>query len=83
MALKRSRFAQRRKAVGHSQESLAEKLGVDRTTVVRWERAESEPQPWIRPGLGDALQVSPDELTSLLGSVEEARLGNLNEFPMC
>jgi transcriptional regulator with XRE-family HTH domain len=80
VALKRSRLAQRRKAVGHSQESLAGKLGVDRTTVVRWERAESEPQPWIRPGLADALQVSPDELTGLLSSVEEANTRRSERF---
>jgi transcriptional regulator with XRE-family HTH domain len=59
--------------VGHTQESLAEKLGVDRTTVVRWERAESEPQPWVRPRLADALGVSPDELSGLLTDVDTAR----------
>ncbi|MFJ5542700.1 helix-turn-helix domain-containing protein [Micromonospora chalcea] len=73
MALKRQRLAHRRKAVGHTQESLAEKLGVDRTTVVRWERAESEPQPWVRPRLADALGVSPDELSALLANVDAAR----------
>ncbi|MEU1603379.1 helix-turn-helix transcriptional regulator [Micromonospora matsumotoense] len=73
MALRRHRLAQRRKAVGHTQESLAEKLGVDRTTVVRWERAESEPQPWIRPRFADALGVSPDELSGLLADVGAAR----------
>ncbi|WP_281895500.1 helix-turn-helix transcriptional regulator [Micromonospora humidisoli] len=66
-------MAQRRKTVGHTQESLAEKLGVDRTTVVRWERAESEPQPWIRPRFADALGVSPDELSGLLADVGAAR----------
>ncbi|GHJ06568.1 hypothetical protein TPA0907_09350 [Micromonospora humidisoli] len=73
MALRRHRLAQRRKTVGHTQESLAEKLGVDRTTVVRWERAESEPQPWIRPRFADALGVSPDELSGLLADVGAAR----------
>lgn len=73
MALRRQRLAQRRKTVGHTQESLAERLGVDRTTVVRWERAESEPQPWVRPWLADALGVSPDELTRLLADVGDAR----------
>jgi transcriptional regulator with XRE-family HTH domain len=71
MALKRRQLASRRKSVGHSQESLAERLGVDRTTVVRWERAECEPQPWVRRGLADALNVSLDRLTELLGEVEE------------
>lgn len=49
MAFKRRHFAQRRKAVGYSQEQLAERLGVERSTVVRWERGETEPQPWLRP----------------------------------
>lgn len=74
MALKRERLAQRRKTVGHTQESLAEKLGVDRTTVVRWERADSTPQPWVRLGLAEALRVSPDELSELLTDVAVARV---------
>ncbi|WP_405099080.1 helix-turn-helix transcriptional regulator [Micromonospora sp. NBC_01412] len=71
MAPKRHRLAQRRKTVGHTQESLAEKLGVDRTTVVRWERTESEPQPWIRPKLADALNVTLEQLTRMLDRVED------------
>jgi DNA-binding XRE family transcriptional regulator len=35
MASKRQRLAGRRKAVGHSQEQLAERLGVERSTVAR------------------------------------------------
>ncbi|MER7417751.1 helix-turn-helix domain-containing protein [Micromonospora peucetia] len=77
MALKRERLAQRRKTVGHMQESLAEKLGVDRTTVVRWERAESEPQPWVRPWLADALRVSPDELSELLAEIRVAEIPSI------
>lgn len=66
MAGRRGRFSQRRKAVGFTQESLAEKLRVDRTTVVRWERGECQPQPWLRRRLASALDVSLDELDSLL-----------------
>lgn len=66
IAQKRYRFAQRRKAVGYSQEQLAEQLGVDRTTVIRWEAGETEPQPWQWPNLATALKISATELTGLL-----------------
>ncbi|MGH3735756.1 MAG: helix-turn-helix transcriptional regulator [Micromonosporaceae bacterium] len=67
MATKRLRLAQRRKAVGYTQEQLAEQLGVDRTTVIRWEAGETEPHAWQRPNLADALKVSAEKLTVLLG----------------
>lgn len=66
MALKRLRFIQRRKAVGYTQEGLAGELGIERTTVIRWERAETEPQPWLRPKLASVLQVTLEELGELL-----------------
>lgn len=72
MARKRHRLAQRRKSVGLSQEGLAEFLGVDRSTVVRWERADTEPQPWHRPKLARALKVSVEELAALLADVGQA-----------
>src|SRR5690606_22633871 len=37
MGARRRRFAQRRKAVGFSQERFAERLRIDRSTVARWE----------------------------------------------
>jgi transcriptional regulator with XRE-family HTH domain len=69
MAVKRVRLAQRRKSVGFSQERLAERLGVERSTVVRWETAETEPQPWLRPKLAAALGVTADELQALVDDV--------------
>ncbi len=66
MARRRQRLAQRRRAVGLSQERLAEVVGVDRSTVVRWERADTEPQPWHRPNLAHALKVSVEDLAALL-----------------
>ncbi|MFI1481833.1 helix-turn-helix transcriptional regulator [Streptomyces sp. NPDC020747] len=69
MAAKRVRLAQRRKSMGYSQEKLAEALGVERSTVVRWETAESEPQPWARRKLAAALKVTLDQLQALLDDV--------------
>ncbi|EGX58721.1 hypothetical protein SZN_16425 [Streptomyces zinciresistens K42] len=69
MAAKRMGLVRRRKAAGHTQESLAEFLGVERSTVGRWESAETEPQAWLRPKLARALKVSADELQALLDDV--------------
>ncbi|MBB5937323.1 helix-turn-helix transcriptional regulator [Streptomyces zagrosensis] len=59
-------MAERRKALGYSQEQLAELLGVDRTTIGRWESGRSTPQPPQRPSLADALEASLTELDALL-----------------
>jgi len=45
---------------------LAYAIGVDRSTVARWEAGETEPQPWARRKLMRVLAVSPDELGLLL-----------------
>jgi tetratricopeptide (TPR) repeat protein/DNA-binding XRE family transcriptional regulator len=67
MAAKRQLLAQRRKAVGFSQEALASVLEVERSTVVRWESGDTEPLPWIRPNLARALGITVDQLGELLG----------------
>jgi transcriptional regulator with XRE-family HTH domain len=59
--------------MGYTQESLAALLSVDRTTVIRWERGASEPPPWIRRRLAQALDTSLDQLDALLTSVEVKR----------
>ncbi|MFV2194765.1 helix-turn-helix transcriptional regulator [Nocardiopsis sp. LOL_012] len=69
MAAKRVRLAQQRKVAGLSQEKLAGLLGVERSTVVRWETAETEPQPWVRPKLARVLKVTSEELHALLDDV--------------
>ncbi|MFJ8000164.1 helix-turn-helix domain-containing protein [Streptomyces sp. NPDC096310] len=66
MAGKRKRLAQRRKTCGHSQETFAQALGVDRTTVQRWERGDVGPQPHQRPRIAKLLQVDSEELDALL-----------------
>jgi tetratricopeptide (TPR) repeat protein/transcriptional regulator with XRE-family HTH domain len=67
MAASRRRLAEHRKALGLTQEELAELLSVERSTVVRWERGETRPLPRIRPRLARALHVSAGQLQELLG----------------
>ncbi|MCA1604347.1 MAG: helix-turn-helix domain-containing protein [Acidobacteria bacterium] len=55
MVERRNRFIRARKAIGFTQESLAEAMNVDRTTVRRWECGEAEPQPYRRPKLAKLL----------------------------
>jgi tetratricopeptide (TPR) repeat protein/transcriptional regulator with XRE-family HTH domain len=72
---KREGLAERRKALGLTQEQLAEALDVGRTTVARWERGEAHPLPWLRPKLAKALKVSPERIEALLGGPESASAG--------
>jgi transcriptional regulator with XRE-family HTH domain len=71
MALKRLRLAQRRKAMGLTQEGLAGMFGVERSTVVRWESAETEPQAWLWPKLAAALKITPEKLAELMADIVE------------
>jgi transcriptional regulator with XRE-family HTH domain len=81
MALRRQRLSQRRKAVGLTQESLAQRLGVERSTVARWEAGDTEPLPSVRPDVARALQVSIDELAELLGQSDNASTVNTGTTP--
>src|SRR5919107_278445 len=74
MPVRRHGLAHRRKMVGLSQERLAEAVGVDRSTVVRWERAGTEPQPWHRPKLAAVLKISVEELAELLAPLPAGQL---------
>ena len=67
---RRDRLAQRRRAVGLTQRALASLLDVERSTVVRWERGETEPLPWLQPKLAKALQVTAERLGELLASAD-------------
>ncbi len=63
---KRVGLVQARKAAGYTQESFAEALGVDRSTVARWEAGGHEPLPYLRPKIARLLSVSRDKLKELL-----------------
>lgn len=62
---------QRRKALGYTQEELAGQLGCERTTVIRWERGETEPQPWLRPRIARLLKLTAEELDELLADIAD------------
>lgn len=66
MAGKRARLARARKAAGYTQEQFAEAMHVDRTTVIRWESGEREPQPYVQPKMAKLLEVSSAVLGDLL-----------------
>lgn len=63
---RRDLLARRRKTCGYSQEQLAHVLNVDRTTIGRWERCETDPQAFLWPKLAAVLKVTPAELDKLL-----------------
>jgi transcriptional regulator with XRE-family HTH domain len=62
----RPHLAQQRKAAGFTQETLAEVLHVDRSTVARWESGITEPLAGIRPKLARVLGVTPGRLAEIL-----------------
>lgn len=55
-----------RKASGHTQESLAAALRVDRSTVIRWESGDHAPLPYLWPKLARLLGQSPEQLRALI-----------------
>ncbi|MGW1956676.1 helix-turn-helix transcriptional regulator [Streptomyces sp. NPDC001920] len=63
-------IADRRRALGFTQEGFAEAVGVDRRTVGRWERGASRPQPPQRPKVAEVLTMSLEELDALLTPAE-------------
>ena len=63
---RRYRLAQRRDAVGLTQDDLAHAVGRSRQTIGRWEAGTHDPSPRVRPVLARALRVSLDELGFIL-----------------
>ncbi|MFD6071935.1 helix-turn-helix domain-containing protein [Amycolatopsis lurida] len=66
MGGRRTRFVAARKAAGYTQEGFAFALGLDPSTVNRWERGTSEPQVHNWPKVAELLKVTPAELAELL-----------------
>ncbi|MEU0465389.1 helix-turn-helix transcriptional regulator [Amycolatopsis sp. NPDC006131] len=66
MGDRREAFAARRELMGYTQESLAAAVGVEFSTVGRWERGDLTPQPYRRPRIAKALGLTLEELGTLL-----------------
>lgn len=52
----------RREKIGLTQDQLAEKLGVDRSTVAKWETGKSHPRIFLLPKISVILGCTVDEL---------------------
>jgi transcriptional regulator with XRE-family HTH domain len=78
----RHRLVSARKEAGFSQERLAERVGVERSTIMRWERGETTPQPWARPKLAHALNISDQALSELLAETAEPESAALAPGPI-
>lgn len=68
-----NKLLQYRKKSGLSQEELAEKIGVSRQAVSKWERAEASPDTDNLVTLAQVYGVSLDELLGLAPEQEEAK----------
>ena len=66
MERRRTALAQRRIAVGLTQEGLADELGMDVSAIKRWEKGSATPQPNVRRALAAALGISMGDLAVLL-----------------
>ena len=71
------RIAACRKQAGLSQEKLAERMGVSRQTISRWETGEARPDLETFEQLCGVFSVSADAL--LFGTQSPAQPGNLNQ----
>ena len=67
-----SRIAQKRKALGLTQEALASQLGISSQAVSKWENDISAPDIGLLPALAKALNCTTDELLS--GKTDEVRV---------
>ncbi|MBB5856386.1 multiprotein-bridging factor 1 family protein [Amycolatopsis umgeniensis] len=72
MGDRRDAFADRREQMGYTQESFGLAVGVEFSTVGRWERGDLTPHPYRRSRIAKALNVSLAELGALLTPPRQA-----------
>ncbi len=73
----RIQLAARRKALGYSQESLAQAIQVTTSAVARWEQGTSTPKAIYRQPLAKILEITPVDLEGLL-DVEGRQITGVN-----
>jgi DNA-binding XRE family transcriptional regulator len=66
LAAKRAGLVRARVAVGLTQEEFANAIGVDRSTVHRWESAANAPLPYLHAKIARTLRLSLSEFEDLL-----------------
>ena len=70
-------ISEKRKAMGLSQEKLAKRVGVSRSTIAMWETGGSRPGPDELLALSKILQISVDELLDNdMGRIEDLHSSN-------
>lgn len=74
-----NRLVELRKSHGLSQEELAERLGVSRQAVSKWERAESSPDTDNLIALAKLYNISLDELVQGSGSATPIEPGSADD----
>jgi transcriptional regulator with XRE-family HTH domain len=65
-ATPRPGLAEARKRAGHTQATLAERIGISKHTISQWETGNNTPSPRHRLKLAPALSVSLEELDRLI-----------------
>ncbi|WP_422646766.1 helix-turn-helix transcriptional regulator [Actinoalloteichus caeruleus] len=87
MVTRRESLARRRAALGYTQETFATALGIDRSTVARWERGVQSPQPWNQADVAKKLKIPVELLEQYLDeplrpSPEPGRLSRVLQRPV-
>lgn len=67
----KDKIVARRKALGMTQEQLAQKLGVSAKVVSKWETGRSLPDTAFLFDLCTSLQIAPEELLACTRTIEE------------
>lgn len=65
-------FERKRLATGMTQQELGNQLGVDRSTVSRWESGDCIPEARHFPRLAEIFGMTPEEVTHLFDAAPAA-----------